>query len=431
MLEYLRLQDTGPAPELEMHLAPRLNLIAGDNGLGKSFLLDVAWWALSGHWLSALNPKLDRGYPARPREWRRTAAIEFGYGHGGVYPQHGEAVWVRGDWVRQSSDMPTADMGLVIYAQVDGAFAVWDPYRHAGEPGNGGTDPPLAFTAAEIWNGLLVRRSTGEEVTVCNGLLNDWSRWIADGGDNARCMERLLLDLSPFGDDSEKLGVGKPERLSSEDARYVPTIRTPYADAVPVLHASAAVRRVCTLAYMLTWAWSEHRLGAWGPIERGETNRIVVLFDEVEGHLHPQWQRTMLPGLLRALESFHVHAQIIAATHSPLVLASVEPHFDDDADRLFHLDFVDGQVRLDPMPWVKQGDAVNWLVSETFGLKQARSIEAEKAISAAQGLMRGDVDLPDGLSTRELIDSELKRVLAGHDPFWPRWVVWAEQNLKP
>ena len=28
-------------------LAPRLNLITGDNGLGKSSLLDIAWWALT------------------------------------------------------------------------------------------------------------------------------------------------------------------------------------------------------------------------------------------------------------------------------------------------------------------------------------------------------------------------------------------------
>ena len=47
MIEYLHLENVGPAPELTMELGPRLNLITGDNGLGKSFLLDVAWWALT------------------------------------------------------------------------------------------------------------------------------------------------------------------------------------------------------------------------------------------------------------------------------------------------------------------------------------------------------------------------------------------------
>jgi len=37
MLEYLHLKNVGPASEMEVELAPRLNLITGDNGLGKSF----------------------------------------------------------------------------------------------------------------------------------------------------------------------------------------------------------------------------------------------------------------------------------------------------------------------------------------------------------------------------------------------------------
>jgi predicted ATPase len=44
MLEYLHLKTVGPAPEMELVLGRRLNLLTGDNGLGKSFLLDVAWW---------------------------------------------------------------------------------------------------------------------------------------------------------------------------------------------------------------------------------------------------------------------------------------------------------------------------------------------------------------------------------------------------
>jgi DNA repair ATPase RecN len=50
MLESLHLKNVGPAPELRWELAKRLNLITGDNGLGKSFLLDVAWWALTRTW---------------------------------------------------------------------------------------------------------------------------------------------------------------------------------------------------------------------------------------------------------------------------------------------------------------------------------------------------------------------------------------------
>ena len=43
--------------------------------------------------------------------------------------------------------------------------------------------------------------------------------------------------------------------------------------------------------------------------------------------------------------------------------------------------------------------------------------------------MLGDVHRnPEHLRERDDIDNELKRVLAGHDPFWPRWVVWAQRQ---
>ena len=67
MLERLELANVGPAPTMTLELAPRINLITGDNGLGKSFLLDVAWWALTRKWPRDLNPSLTAGYPFAAR----------------------------------------------------------------------------------------------------------------------------------------------------------------------------------------------------------------------------------------------------------------------------------------------------------------------------------------------------------------------------
>jgi hypothetical protein len=81
-----------------------------------------------------------------------------------------------------------------------------------------------------------------------------------------------------------------------------------------------------------------------------------------------------------------------------------------------------------PQAWAKQGDVIGWLVSDTFGLHQGRSLEAERAIEAAEAWMREDLaELPAELSSQEAIHEELKRVLPGHDPFWPRWVVELER----
>ena len=48
MLKSLHLKGVGPAKEFgPVEFSPRLNFITGDNGLGKSFLLDIAWWVLT------------------------------------------------------------------------------------------------------------------------------------------------------------------------------------------------------------------------------------------------------------------------------------------------------------------------------------------------------------------------------------------------
>jgi hypothetical protein len=88
------------------------------------------------------------------------------------------------------------------------------------------------------------------------------------------------------------------------------------------------------------------------------------------------------------------------------------------------------EVTLNEVPWTKQGDTVGWLTSEIFGLKQARSKEAEIAIEAAEAWMRGDSmnDFPENLRTQPQIQQELERLLPGHDPFWPRWIVTAEKR---
>ncbi len=43
-LSVLSLHEVGPAHELEFSPAERLSIITGDNGLGKTFLLECAWW---------------------------------------------------------------------------------------------------------------------------------------------------------------------------------------------------------------------------------------------------------------------------------------------------------------------------------------------------------------------------------------------------
>jgi hypothetical protein len=70
-----------------------------------------------------------------------------------------------------------------------------------------------------------------------------------------------------------------------------------------------------------------------------------------------------------------------------------------------------------------QGDVANWLVSEFFQLKQARSKEAEDTIEEAEEWMRASQEKKSSLVDSASIHDKLLKLLPEHDPFWPRWVI--------
>lgn len=97
MLNYLKLGNVGPSPSMEIEFRPRMNFLTGDNGLGKTFLLDIAWWVLTRTWAKL---------PAAPplRAWktprgivRGTASIAFGYEQASGGPLEFESIFNRGD----------------------------------------------------------------------------------------------------------------------------------------------------------------------------------------------------------------------------------------------------------------------------------------------------------------------------------------------
>lgn len=428
MLEYLHLTNVGPAPEMELALAPRLNLLTGDNGLGKSFLLDVAWWSLARRWPHDVNPRLTSGYAAQPRSGKKTASITYRVRskktvitHTSEYRRE-EQSWV-GKRGRPHSP------GLVIYAHSDGGFSVWDPARNYWKTRAKSEDaetlvPAFVFTQREVWRGL--KMNIGRTRTeVCQGLLKDWATWIRENGRLAKRMARTLRRLAAPG---ETLAVGPLRPRSPNDPISYPTIRTAYDEAVPVLHASAGLRRIIALAYILLWSWDRHTAFADAQ-ELDRASRVIFLFDEIEAHLHPRWQRSILHSVLEVASILHKDAdvQLIAATHSPMVLASAEPLFDAARDAWFDLDLnrETGVVELRRRPFVGHGDASRWLTSEAFDLGEARSIPAEEAIREAKAFARQPERT---LEAAELIDAKLRAArLPDIDPFWVRWTFLMDQ----
>jgi hypothetical protein len=193
------------------------------------------------------------------------------------------------------------------------------------------------------------------------------------------------------------------------------------------MYESAGVRRIVSVAYLLVWAWNEHRIYS-ALAKKPPQQKMVVLIDEMEAHLHPKWQRVVIPALMDVIKllSNKIEPQIIITTHSPLVLASVENHFSDETDGFYHLDLTnDGKVEFTPIPFVRYGTVDAWLKSDIFALRQARSREGEDAIESAKKLM-GD----KSASVEMLREAHmaLAKTLAEDDEFWPLWGYFLEKR---
>ncbi|MCK5342928.1 MAG: hypothetical protein KAR20_05970 [Candidatus Heimdallarchaeota archaeon] len=65
-----------------------------------------------------------------------------------------------------------------------------------------------------------------------------------------------------------------------------------------------------------------------------------------------------------------------------------------------------------------------WLTSDAFELNHAYSIDAENTIKEAIELQKSDAPSRDQI---ERISDKLMKYLPSEDPFWPRWVCYAER----
>ena len=407
-LNHLEVYAVGPVHKLIFQPSERLNLVTGDNGLGKTFLLDLSWWALTGDWVDM---------PATPTEVSPSGPpyIEFAVGgtDSRTVPAHYEAS--TGTWLVETERRGLS--GLAVYARLDGSFAVWDP---ASRLMVGTTDsvpkPSLKFTRDEIWYG---------KERELEGLIRDWLTWQFRNDFHSvnLTFQAVLKRILP--PDLSQLVAGDPVRIPHYP-REIPTLRHPYGD-VPVLFESAGIRRIIALAYLVVWAWEEHKIRARNQ-RRPEERQMIVLIDEAEAHLHPKWQRVILPALLGISSDLHeeLSVQWVIASHSPLVMASGESTWNEDSDALFHLEMdAEGRASFEQIPFEPRGTIDSWLSSEVFEIAQPGSWEREAAIEAAVELQQQEH--PTTEDVQEITD-QLRTHLAAEDPFWVRWIFFAQNH---
>lgn len=134
----------------------------------------------------------------------------------------------------------------------------------------------------------------------------------------------------------------------------------------------------------------------------GTDSEAIVLIDEVDLHLHPEWQQTVLDSLRRAFPN----AQFIVTTHSDQVIASVE------AKHVMRLDRVaDGVAAFRPTS--TYGATPNRVIEDVMSVSHLRPAKVEETLRAYFALITiGEGESPEALGIRQTLDGWFQ----GEDP---------------
>jgi hypothetical protein len=138
-----------------------------------------------------------------------------------------------------------------------------------------------------------------------------------------------------------------------------------------------------------------------------ENARGVVLIDEVETHLHPQWKMRVMSALRRAMP----RVQFIATTHDPLCLRGLE-----DGEVVVLIRDEDSQIhQLTDLPNIKGLRAEQLLTSEYFGLDSTADPETDSGVARLTDVLQNPDSGDPGQAARLILELD-KTIVVGDTP---------------
>ena len=341
----------------------RVNLFIGPNASGKSTILRAIKrlhsLALSGPISNNMRIVDDIKGLIGGLENRVEYIDEVNYGSPGGGLSFG--LQVSDDWPKDEADSPILNQVPFLYIPATRlslpGSPVFDPDtidELSHDAGDGESNSPLKHlfdTESGVFDGRNVELAID---SLRKGMIGDRMQqqqlrqaltvgyWCAQ----AICSE-IISDFSPhpFVDryettDSRRvvhhsMGIGTNDRgINIEQPLYAGAL-------------SSGTQGTLLWIYALVLKMVDHyglpQLGSYG----WEEEPAILLIDEIENHLHPTWQRRVIPALLQHFPGL----QIFATTHSPFVVAGLKA----------------GQVHLirrDGPPTTNSEDIVGWTADE-------------------------------------------------------------------
>lgn len=393
----LRLKDWRQFAEVDLRFHSQLTVLTGANAAGKTTLLGL----LARHfgWETQLV-----GTPARRKRggplsfftgiWQRRQV-----GSEGQTVQIGEVTYSDGSVAHLTvPDFlgPTAAF-QVGFDRLQGIRGLFIPSHRPTFAYSPVTEiPTTLFDRQQILEQYLTEvraRSTGshtahtpayrlKEALISMATFGYGNRAVDENAETVALFEgfvEILRKVLPPSLGFERLSIRMPEVVLETRSGDFPL------DAV-----SGGVAAIIDLAFQIYMRDDEHQ-------------SFVVIVDEPENHLHPELQRTLLPGFLAAFPA----VQFIVATHSPFVVGSVAEsnvyvlRYESTAERAYVQQgdpaSVERRVSSLLLDTVNKAGTSNQILRDVLGLEATIPLWAERELDAAVSSLIGKPLTADGI----------------------------------
>jgi AAA domain, putative AbiEii toxin, Type IV TA system len=218
-------------------------------------------------------------------------------------------------------------------------------------------------------------------------------------------IKQMLVTILPDFEQIENIEINPPTVLSQHSTGGL-VITTKHGQEILFNDFSLGYKTVTSWSVDLAWRmFSKHHLNVENPLEEP----AIVLIDEIDLHLHPKWQQQIMANL----STHFPNVQFIATAHSPLMVqAAIDLNY-----AVLRYDEAVGSVTLSNRPEGTDGWRVDQiLTSDLFDLKSARGTAYDKLLSERDALLTKKHLTDKDKARLQAIDTQLAQLPTGEDP---------------